>query len=140
MSATSIYKCTNEACDFELSLNQGFPIWKENTPKECRKVPVLSAHQKYLKGRRSEYFCKHCKTVVEVSEPIWYPFPTFKDSPLRYFISKLRRFFASFDYYPKTRYVCPNCKSVKSMLLYNETCPMCKAGIVKEDISRRVSF
>ena len=140
MSCINNYKCTNKDCDFELRLNKYFPVWKEDTPKECRKVPVLSAHQKYLKGRSSDYFCKHCKTVVQVVEPIWYPFPTFNDSPLRYFISKARRFGSLFGYYPKTKYVCSTCKSVNTLLLDNEMCPKCHNGNVKEDEETKTWF
>ncbi len=140
MSTIVQYECTNTKCDFELRLSKNFPVWKEDTPKEYRKVPVRSAHQKYLKGSGSDYFCKHCKTVVGVVEPIWYPFPTFNDSPLRYLISTARRFGCFFGYYPKIRYICSVCKSVNTLLLDNEMCPKCHSGTVKEDEKGRVWF
>ncbi len=144
MSATLTYNCTNKDCDFELILNKNFPIWKEETPKEYRKISVRSINQKYLQARKSEYFCKHCKTVVVIVEPIWYPFPTYKDSPSRYFIGKARRFCAFFGYYPKRKYICPKCTSVNSLLLDelpgDKTCPRCQKGIVQEDITTRTLF
>lgn len=144
MSATLTYICSNKDCDFELRLSKNFPIWKEDTPKEYRKIPVGSARQKYLKGRRSEYYCNHCKTVVAVSEPIWYPFPTFKNGPLRYLTGKARRVCAFFGYYPKTKYICPKCTSVNSLLLDefpgDKTCSRCQKGIVQEVVTERTVF
>ncbi len=144
MSAICTYICTNEDCDFELRLNKNFPVWKEDTPQEYRKIPVGSARQKYLQASKSEYFCKHCKTVVAVVEPIWYPFPKFKDGSSRYFIGKARRFCAFFGYYPKTKYICPKCTSVNSLLinefLNDKTCPLCQKGIIQEDRTAAILF
>ena len=68
MSSVVQLNCNNEACDFEVTLSNGSPVWREDTPKELRKVPVMSINKKYVIEKVSDKLCTNCGVVVSVQD------------------------------------------------------------------------
>jgi hypothetical protein len=63
MSAVIHYKCNNQECDFKTIREAHFPIWKSDSPKEWRKLPVGIRNEKFVAGYVNRQYCITCKTL-----------------------------------------------------------------------------
>jgi len=61
MSAIIRYKCNNTECNATASVEMNFPIWKSDSPKEMRNIPVGIRYAKYVAGYINRAYCTVCK-------------------------------------------------------------------------------
>lgn len=63
MSAIIHYKCNNPECNFKTKKEAHFPIWKSDSPKEMRKIPVGIRFKDYIAGYIDRRYCITCKVL-----------------------------------------------------------------------------
>lgn len=63
MSAVIQYKCNNPECSFKTKREANFPIWKSDSPKEMRKIPVGIRFKEYVAGYIDRQYCTACKAI-----------------------------------------------------------------------------
>ncbi len=61
MSAIIKYKCDNKECNATASVHMNFPIWKSDSPKEMRRIPVGTRFAEYVAGYINRAYCTVCK-------------------------------------------------------------------------------
>ncbi len=149
MSAIIKYKCSNKNCGLDVSLNTHFPVWKEDAPKEKRKLPVGLAGQEYVAGYTNERACLSCKSIVEI-------FDTEASADFEYVRAKERwnaqNLFKKVKSLlmgikppqrsttPKTTLICQECGAEDNFLTIGAKCHLCGEGEVVEDKGQRIMF
>ena len=63
MSAVIHYKCNNPECNFKTIKEAYFPVWKSDSPKEWRKLPVGIRNEKFVAGYINRQYCLNCKSL-----------------------------------------------------------------------------
>lgn len=63
MSAIIQSKCDNPDCNFKISNEYHFPIWKSDTPKESRKIPVGIRNERFVVGYINRFYCLSCNAL-----------------------------------------------------------------------------
>lgn len=66
MSSVSKYKCNNSVCLFQTIRESNFPIWKSDSPKEWRKLPVGIRNEEYVAGFITRQYCIDCRKGSDV--------------------------------------------------------------------------
>lgn len=63
---TQILECGNQECSFKLLLQKNLPIFNENTPKECKMVPIRESCIKHISNYMDNLFCPVCVNVFSL--------------------------------------------------------------------------
>lgn len=63
MASVSKFKCNNEKCSFQTVRESNFPIWKSDSPKEWRKLPVGIRNEEYVAGFITRQYCLECRAL-----------------------------------------------------------------------------
>ena len=127
MTAVIKYSCSNEECDFNVSLNNNMPVWTDDCPNELRKLPVSSSRLKYVTAYDNEEYCLRCGMKQKIRRRVETQ-------------STLRKIFNRIIGRKKTnsteRYICIYCNHCDSFIKKDVFCSKCKLGTLS--ISRRV--
>lgn len=63
MSALIQYKCDNPECSFKITNELYFPVWKSDSPKEWRKLPVGIRNERFVVGYINKFYCLRCNAL-----------------------------------------------------------------------------
>src|SRR5680860_118995 len=63
MSSVIHFKCNNPECNFNTKKEVHFPIWKSDSPKEVRKLPVEINNKDFVAGYIDKQYCTACKAL-----------------------------------------------------------------------------
>ncbi len=63
MASVSKLKCNNSECSFQTVRESNFPIWKSDSPKVMRKLPVGIRFKAFVAGYITRQYCVECKAL-----------------------------------------------------------------------------